>query len=265
MARRYFGTDGVRGIVGETLTPELVERLGRASTLWSGARPRLRRPRHARLRRRARGGVRARRRLGGRQRRPRRRAADAGGRAARARPRRASSRRRTTRPSTTASSSSTATARSSATPQEEQIEALLDAPAAGGGAVDRVGVATDSYLEHVLERFGSDLAGLRIAVDCANGAYSGIAPEAFGSSAPTSTAIGDEPDGTNINVGCGATDLALLARTVREQRARPRHRVRRGRRPDARGRRRGRGGGRRPDRRDPRARTSASTSSPSRR
>src|SRR5690242_19406535 len=36
MARRYFGTDGVRGIGGERLTPELVERLGRASTLWSG-------------------------------------------------------------------------------------------------------------------------------------------------------------------------------------------------------------------------------------
>ena len=35
MARRYFGTDGVRGIVGEDLTPGLVERLGRAATLWS--------------------------------------------------------------------------------------------------------------------------------------------------------------------------------------------------------------------------------------
>src|SRR5438445_8201648 len=34
MARRYFGTDGVRGVVGEDLTPELVERLGRAVTLW---------------------------------------------------------------------------------------------------------------------------------------------------------------------------------------------------------------------------------------
>src|SRR5262245_34142194 len=38
MARRYFGTDGVRGVVGEFLTPELVERLGRAATVWSGAR-----------------------------------------------------------------------------------------------------------------------------------------------------------------------------------------------------------------------------------
>jgi len=36
VARRYFGTDGVRGIVGETLTATLVERLGRASALWSG-------------------------------------------------------------------------------------------------------------------------------------------------------------------------------------------------------------------------------------
>src|SRR3712207_9335469 len=36
MARRYFGTDGVRGIVGETLTIELVEKLGRATTVWSG-------------------------------------------------------------------------------------------------------------------------------------------------------------------------------------------------------------------------------------
>src|SRR4051812_39669606 len=36
MARNYFGTDGVRGIVGETITIDLVERLGRAATLWSG-------------------------------------------------------------------------------------------------------------------------------------------------------------------------------------------------------------------------------------
>ena len=34
--RRWFGTDGVRGVVGEGLTAELVEQLGRAATLWSG-------------------------------------------------------------------------------------------------------------------------------------------------------------------------------------------------------------------------------------
>ena len=37
MARRYFGTDGVRGIAGELVTADLVERLGRAAVLWSGA------------------------------------------------------------------------------------------------------------------------------------------------------------------------------------------------------------------------------------
>src|SRR5690349_792886 len=36
VARRYFGTDGVRGVVGETLSVDLVERLGRAATTWSG-------------------------------------------------------------------------------------------------------------------------------------------------------------------------------------------------------------------------------------
>src|SRR5207253_173768 len=63
---------------------------------------------------------------------------------------------------------------------EEEIEGLMDAPAVREqGSVDRVGVATDSYLEHILERFGSDLSGLRVIVDCANGAYSGVAPKAF--------------------------------------------------------------------------------------
>src|SRR5437762_2227255 len=36
MTRRYFGTDGVRGVVGESLSPDLVERLGRAATIWAG-------------------------------------------------------------------------------------------------------------------------------------------------------------------------------------------------------------------------------------
>ena len=98
--------------------------------------------------------------------------------------------------------------------QEEEIEALLDQAPTGGGDVDEVGVATDSYLEHVVERFGSDLSGLKIGVDCANGAYSGLAPTAFTQLGAEMTAIGDDPDGTNINVGCGATDLRALQETV---------------------------------------------------
>jgi phosphoglucosamine mutase len=100
---------------------------------------------------------------------------------------------------------------------EEQIEELLAAaPGIDQGTVERVEVATDSYLQHILDRFGSDLAGLRIAVDCANGAYAGLAPQAFERCGAEVHAIGNEPDGTNINVGCGATDLALLQQTVRD-------------------------------------------------
>jgi phosphoglucosamine mutase len=98
---------------------------------------------------------------------------------------------------------------------EEEIEALFDAPFAGAhGQIDRVGVATDSYLEHIIERFGTDLSGLHITVDCANGAYSGIAPAAFERLGAEVTTIGAEPDGTNINVGSGATDLRTLQQTV---------------------------------------------------
>ena len=98
---------------------------------------------------------------------------------------------------------------------EEEIEALFDAPAtAEPGQIDRVEVATDSYLDHILERFGTDLSGLKLVVDCANGAYSGIAPAAFERLGADVTAIGSEPDGTNINVGCGATDLSALQAAV---------------------------------------------------
>jgi len=99
---------------------------------------------------------------------------------------------------------------------EEEIEALLneDGPPNGGGRVDHVGVATESYLEHIVERFGSDLSGLKIVVDCANGAYSGIAPKAFEELGAQVSTIGSDPDGTNINVGCGATDLETLQRAV---------------------------------------------------
>jgi len=98
---------------------------------------------------------------------------------------------------------------------EEEIEALFDVPFAGSpGQVDHVDVAEESYLDHIVERFGTDLSGLKLVVDCANGAYSGIAPTAFERLGAEVTAIGCEPDGTNINVGCGATDLSTLQQTV---------------------------------------------------
>src|SRR6185312_12236924 len=97
---------------------------------------------------------------------------------------------------------------------EEEIEALLEVAPNGHGEIDRIEIATDSYLEHVLDRFGSDLSGMRIGVDCANGAYSGLAPAAFEALGAEIVTIGNEPDGTNINVGCGATDLRALQESV---------------------------------------------------
>jgi phosphoglucosamine mutase len=213
MARHYFGTDGVRGIFGESLTPELVEKLGKAVALWSG-RGRVFVGRDTRA-----SGVELEEALG-------RGIASAGGSAV------LGGILPTPAVALLALDVGAVITASHNPPEyngvkffdrdgrkltdetEEEIEALLDAAAPGGGEIDRVDVATDSYLEHILDRFGSDLAGLKIGVDCANGAYSEIAPRAFEQLGAQVTAIGVEPDGTNINQGCGATDLRALQRTV---------------------------------------------------
>jgi phosphoglucosamine mutase len=213
VARNYFGTDGVRGIVGEFITVDLLERLGKASALWSG-RGRVFVGRDTR-----RSGEELEEAFA-------RGVASAGGSAVLAGV--------VPTPAVallgldlgvviTASHNPPdyngvkffdRNGRKLNDAAEEEIEALLDAPATGGGEVARVDIAVDSYLEHVLERFGSDLSRLRIAVDCANGAYSDVAPRAFAELGAEVEAIGNEPTGDNINVGCGATDLAGLQQTV---------------------------------------------------
>jgi len=213
MARSYFGTDGVRGIVGEFVTPELFEKLGKASALWSGG-GRVFVGRDTRA-----SGVELEEAFA-------RGIVSAGGAAVLAGivPTPAVALLRLDLGAVITASHNPPeyngvkffdrSGRKLTDAAEEELEALLDAPAPGGGETDRVAVAVDSYLEHVLERFGSDLTGLRIAVDCANGAYSGIAPQAFGALGADVETIGDDPDGANINVGCGATDLAALQQRV---------------------------------------------------
>jgi phosphoglucosamine mutase len=213
MARNYFGTDGVRGIVGEFLTADLVERLGRASATWAeSGRVFVGRDTRA-------SGEELEEAFG-------RGVASAGGAAVLAGvlPTPAVALLRLDLGVVISASHNPPEyngvkffdreGRKLTDEIEEQIEALLDTDGPGGGSIDHVGVAVDSYLEHVLERFGTDLGGLRIAVDCANGAYSGIAPRAFEQLGASVTAIGDDPDGSNINVGCGATDLAALQSVV---------------------------------------------------
>jgi phosphoglucosamine mutase len=214
MARRYFGTDGVRGVVGEFLTPELVERLGRAAALWANAASvfvgRDTRASGAELEEAfARGVISAGSDcvLGGVLPTPAvaLMALDLGVVISASH----------NPPEYNGVKFFTRDGHKLPDVSEEEIEALLDRPANGAtGEIDRVEIATESYLEHVLDRFGSDLSGLRIGVDSANGAYAGLAPQAFAELGAEVTAIGDAPDGTNINMGCGATDLAALQALV---------------------------------------------------
>ena len=217
MARRYFGTDGVRGVFGEDLTPLFVERLGRAATLWCGGGGvfigRDTRASGPTLERAFASGV-----------------ASAGGNAVLAGvlPTPAVALLRQDLGVVISASHNPPEyngvkffdrrGRKLTDADEEEIEQLLGAPPRSPeqGRIDNIEVALGSYLDHVLERFGSDLSGLKIAVDCANGSYSAIAPTTFEQLGAEVTAIAANPDGQNINVGCGATDLSLLQRTVLE-------------------------------------------------
>jgi phosphoglucosamine mutase len=217
LARKHFGTDGVRGVVGKDLTADLVERLGRAAAIWSG-RGRVFVGRDTRA-----SGVELEEAFA-------QGVATAGGNAVLA----------GVLPTPAVALLSLdlgAVISASHNPpeyngvklfdgegqklsdeSEEQIEALLDEPVASraAGQIDRVSIAPDSYFEHIIERFGSDLTGLRVALDCANGAYSEIAPKAFERLGASVDAVAASPDGTNINAGCGATDLSLLQAVVAE-------------------------------------------------
>lgn len=112
---------------------------------------------------------------------------------------------------------------------EEQIEAgvaalLYPTPESGwqrptGAAIGRVrdlDDAADQYEGHLLAGLPNRLDGLRVVVDCAHGAASRIAPEVYRRAGAKVVAIGAEPDGLNINDGCGSTHLDILSAAVRE-------------------------------------------------
>ena len=107
---------------------------------------------------------------------------------------------------------------------ELAIEAELDQPVTTVqsreiGKVLRVVDAAGRYIEFCKSTVpeGFNLRGLRIAVDCAHGATYHIAPSVFSELGAEVTAIGVQPDGFNINEGVGSTDTAALADIVRQQ------------------------------------------------
>jgi len=111
---------------------------------------------------------------------------------------------------------------------EQQIESLMDSNlakqlATGGdlGRARRIDGVQDRYIEFAKRTLPKNLSleGLRVVVDCANGAGYRVAPEALRELDAEVIAIGIEPDGVNINHECGSTEPAALCQKVKEMRA----------------------------------------------
>jgi phosphoglucosamine mutase len=127
---------------------------------------------------------------------------------------------------------------------EDEIEARLGRPgkavagppSGGFGRISDDGDSRERYLTHLLASLPTQgppgaagptlptlparpLAGLRVVVDCAHGAASEVAPSLLRRAGADVIAIGAEPDGENINDGCGSTHLDVLRAAVVEQRA----------------------------------------------
>lgn len=102
---------------------------------------------------------------------------------------------------------------------EDEIENGLSAApnrptGAGVGRSSEVADGLDRYVTHLLAAVPRPLAGLKVVVDCANGAASVAGPEAYRRAGAEVIAIHAEPDGININEGCGSTHLDTLRAAV---------------------------------------------------
>jgi phosphoglucosamine mutase len=102
---------------------------------------------------------------------------------------------------------------------EHEIEAALGepvSPPSRTGRVRRLHGALEDYLRELHVRFqGLDLTGTRVLLDCANGATFRAAPEIFRRLGAHVDTLADQPDGRNINDGCGSTHLDLLVEHMR--------------------------------------------------
>ena len=220
MPRAWFGTDGIRGVANERLTPELALRVGRATALHLGGAPtvligRDTRRSGAMLEDALAAGV-----------------ASAGGCAVRLgvlpTPGVAWSVLRHG-----ADGGIVISASHNPYPdngikvfgrdgyklldaEEEAIEGLLDHAGAlpvGGdvGTTTALAGAAEAYADWVAEVAGESLDGMRIVIDCANGAAATVAPRLFAALGADAHVIACAPDGTNINVECGSTHLGAVA------------------------------------------------------
>ena len=108
---------------------------------------------------------------------------------------------------------------------EEQIESIIldqsAAPTLGlgndvGMVVDKQATAVKDYIDHLKSTIPNALTGVKLAVDCANGASAMTARRLFAELGAECTVLFDSPDGRNINDACGSTHMEALAKYVRE-------------------------------------------------
>lgn len=107
---------------------------------------------------------------------------------------------------------------------EDQIQNVIESgqtlPQPTGDGLGRIipeTTAEEDYIEFALETLKGDLRGLKVALDCANGAASAVAVQAFRKVGAEVYVINDNPDGVNINKDCGSTHMDELSRYVVEK------------------------------------------------
>ena len=101
---------------------------------------------------------------------------------------------------------------------ESRLNEPLDRPV--GRDVGRVIVdesAAERYIYHLLSSLSVNLSGIKVVVDCANGAASEVAPEVYARAGAEVIAISNQPNGLNINENCGSTHLENLIAEVKKQ------------------------------------------------
>jgi phosphoglucosamine mutase len=107
---------------------------------------------------------------------------------------------------------------------EREVEAIVGEQSWHARSGEAMPVPTAAlagpYLEHLRAVIpeAATLAGVKVAIDCANGATTTVAPELFRGLGLDLVVIGNHPDGRNINLRCGSTHPERLAQTVAEQR-----------------------------------------------
>lgn len=110
---------------------------------------------------------------------------------------------------------------------ELEIETLvlgegLTIPAPTGGGVGRIADlpdAGDRYADFLKQTVQVDFSGLKVVLDCANGAASRVGPRVLAELGAEVIAINNQPDGVNINLNCGSTCLDVVQAAVKEHRA----------------------------------------------